>query len=379
MASEDAPPPTGDRTEPGILASMRSSRGGQRVLIDLSWRMIGKILLVLALLWLTYQLRGFLLTLFIALLLTAAFAPPVAWLQRRNIPRPGAVTLVFLAFLAFLAGILLLLIPPLIDESKELYKRLPGLVERTEGILRQRYPNLYQRLQDFADRQAEGGSVDIPISVPDILSVGVGIASGIGDLFVALVMTAYLLLDGQRVYRWSVRYLPDSQETKVRRAIPEISQVVSGYIAGQVLTSIMFGVFSFLLLTVLGVPQAIFLAVLAAIMDAVPIVGVAIATVPAALLAFTVSLTAAVIVVAAYIVYQQIENHVIVPKIYSDRLKISSFAVLVAVVIGGELLGILGVLLALPIAAAIPVVERIWIGERLVSEESPVPDQVLKP
>jgi predicted PurR-regulated permease PerM len=272
-----------------------------------------------------------------------------------------------------------LLIPPLVDESKELYKRLPGLVERSEGLLQQRYPNLYQRLQEFADRQAEGGSLEIPFSLPDILSIGVGIASGIGDLFVALVMTAYLLLDGQRVYRWSVRYLPDSQEAKVRQAIPEISHVVSGYIAGQVLTSMMFGVFSFLLLTVLGVPQAIFLAVLAAIMDAVPIVGVAIATVPAALLAFTVSLTAAVIVVAAYIVYQQIENHIIVPKIYSDTLKISSFAVLVAVVIGGELLGIIGVLLALPIAAAIPVVERIWIGERVVSDEATVPDQALKP
>jgi predicted PurR-regulated permease PerM len=180
-------------------------------------------------------------------------------------------------------------------------------------------------------------------------------------------MTAYLLLDGERIYRWCVRYLPEDQEAKVRQAIPEISHVVSGYIAGQVLTSFLFGTFAFLLLEALDVPQAIFLAVLAAVMDAIPIVGVAIATVPAALLAYTQSLTTAIIVVAAYVAYQQLENHVIVPKVYSETLKVSSFAVLVAVVIGGELLGIIGVLLALPMAAAIPVVERIWIGERVVS------------
>jgi predicted PurR-regulated permease PerM len=183
------------------------------------------------------------------------------------------------------------------------------------------------------------------------------------------VMTAYLLLDGQRIYRWCVRYLPDDQEAKVRQALPEISHVVSGYIAGQALTSLLFGTFAFLLLTALSVPQAIFLAVLAAVLDAVPTVGVAIATVPAALLALTQSFTTAIIVVAAYIAYQFIENHFIAPKVYSDTLKISPFAALVAVIVGGELLGVIGVLLALPIAAAIPVVERIWFGDRSAPRE----------
>jgi predicted PurR-regulated permease PerM len=374
MATEQAPPAaTQDRGETVVSPPARGTRRAETIRLDLTWRMIGKILLVLALLWLLYQLRSFLLTFVIALMLTAAFAPPVGRLQRRGLPRSAAVAIVFLVFILCVAGILLLLIPPLVDESKDLYKRLPSLVERTRGILQSRYPSLYQRLQDFANREAQGGSLHIPVSVPTLLSVGVGIVSGIGDFVVALVMTAYLLLDGQRVYRWCVRYLPDKQEAKVRQALPEISHVVSGYLAGQVLTSLMFGIFSFLLLTALNVPQAIFLAVLAAVMDAIPIVGVAIATVPAALLALTQSFTTAIIVVAAYIAYQQLENHVIVPKIYSETLKVSSFAVLIAVAIGGELLGIIGVLLALPIAAAIPVVERIWIGERVVSNNGTSP------
>jgi predicted PurR-regulated permease PerM len=111
------------------------------------------------------------------------------------------------------------------------------------------------------------------------------------------------------------------------------------------------------------VPQALFLSIVAAFADAIPIAGVIIATIPAVLLAFSVSLGTAVIVLAAYLAYQQVENYVIVPRIYNNTLQISSFAVLVSVLIGGELLGIVGVLLALPIAAAIPVIERIWIGD----------------
>jgi predicted PurR-regulated permease PerM len=135
-------------------------------------------------------------------------------------------------------------------------------------------------------------------------------------------------------------------------------------VLGQLITSALFGLFSFALLTLLDVPQALFLAILAAFMDAIPIAGILIATVPAVLLAFTVSPTAAVIVLVAYVVYQQVENYIIVPRVYNNTLQISSFAVLVSVLIGGELLGILGVLLALPVAAAIPAIERIWIGER---------------
>ena len=132
---------------------------------------------------------------------------------------------------------------------------------------------------------------------------------------------------------------------------------------GQLITSAMFGLFTSGVLTLVGVPQPVLLALLAALMDAIPIAGILIATVPAALLALTESWMAAAIVVAAYFAYQQVENYLIVPRVYRGTLQISSFAVLVAVLVGGQLLGILGVLLALPVAATLPVVERIWRGE----------------
>jgi predicted PurR-regulated permease PerM len=329
--------------------------------------------------WLIVKLWTILLLLVIGMLLTAALYPAVEWLKHRGMRHSHAVTTVLLSVLAVFVIFLLILIPPIIDEAGNFTDDLPDLVDHTRGLLQDRYPSIYERLQNFAQQQSESGTIAADLPIPQILSVGAGIVQGISNTVIVLVITAYLLLDGSRIYRWSVRYLPDSQEMKVRQAMPEISKVVSGYLLGQIITSLLFGIFTFIVLSVAGVPQPLFLALLAAILDAVPIVGVFIATIPAFLLALTVSVPVAIAVLVAYIAYQQVENYVIVPRVYRNTLQISSFAVLIAVVIGSELLGIIGVLIALPLAAAIPVVERIWIQpapkpSSVAEEPEPAPE-----
>jgi predicted PurR-regulated permease PerM len=196
----------------------------------------------------------------------------------------------------------------------------------------------------------------------------------ITDGLIVLVFTIYLLLDGNRIYRWTVRYVPQRHRRKLDRTIPEVSRVVSGYAAGQLMTSALFGLYAFVVLFSLGVPQPLFLAILAAIGDAIPIVGVTAVTIPTVLLALTVSPTTAIIVLAAYLIYQQIENYIVVPRVYKTTLNISSFAVLLAVLVGSALLGIVGALLALPIAAAIPVIEDIWLEDHPWRANIPVDD-----
>ena len=319
---------------------------------------IAKIILTLVILWLLARLWTILLLLFIAVLLAAALNPVVRRLQRAGLPRGGAVAVVFIALLGAVAFILLLIIPPLIDEGRAFAEDLPGYVERTQDLLKDN-PDIYQRIQDAANR----GAADPSVVFSGILAFSQGLISAVSNLLIVLVLTIYVLADGQRIYTWCVRYLPEKQEDKLRRALPEVSQVVSGYVAGQLITSAMFGAYTFAVLSLAGVPQPLFLAILAAFADAIPIAGVLIATVPAVLLALTVSWPAAAIVLVAYISYQQVENYIIVPRVYRNTLNVSSFAVLISVLIGGELLGIIGVLLALPIAAAIPTIERIWIEE----------------
>lgn len=326
--------------------------------IDLPAKTIAKVILTLVIIWLLTKLWTILLLLFIAVLLAAALDPAVRRIQRLGVPRAGSVALVFIGLFGIFALILLLVVPSLIDEGRQFSEELPSYVEKTQDILKDN-PDIYQRIQDAANR----GSADPSVIFSGFLAFGSGLISAVSNAVIVIVLTIYILSDGQRIYAWCIRYLPEKQEDKLRRAIPEVSRVVSGYVVGQMITSGLFGIFTLIILSLVGVPQPLFLAIVAAFADAIPIAGVLIATVPAVLLALTVSWQAALIVLIAYIAYQQVENYIIVPRVYRGTLNVSSFAVLISVLVGGQLLGIIGVLLALPIAAAIPTIERIWIEE----------------
>ena len=324
---------------------------------ELPIRTIVTVLAVLAVLWLLAQLWTLLLSLFVALLLTAALDPPVSRLERRGVPRAASIAIFVLALAGIVAGVAVLVVPPLIEQGTQLAEAAPGYLERFRTFT-QANPEVFTRVQ----AAAAGSDADPQAVASRFVAAGTGLFRGVSAFLIVLVMTAYLLADGERVYDWTVRYLPQDQRIRVRQALPEISRVVSGYLLGQLLTSLLFGVFAYVVLTVLGVPQPLLLAILAAVADAIPVIGVVIATIPAVLLALTVSLPTAGIVLALYLAYQQVENYLIVPRVYRGTLELHPFAVLLAVLVGAQLLGILGVLLALPIAAAVPVIERIWGG-----------------
>jgi predicted PurR-regulated permease PerM len=303
----------------------------------------------------------------IALMFTAALYPLVRRLQTHGFRRTWAVATTMLALLVVIFGGMSLLLSPLITEGREFIDDLPRQVERLRGPLSEN-PELYNRLEravtDLTTNPSDevtGGVREVTFSILNFLS----------DALIVLVFTTYFLLDGERIYRWCVRYVPQRFRRKLDQSIPEVSAVVSGYMLGQFLTSLLFGAFAFLVLSLTGVPQPLFLALIAAVGDAIPIVGVTAATIPTVLVALTVSPTAAIVVLVAYIVYQQIENYLIVPRVYQSTLNISSFAVLVAVLIGSTMLGIVGALLALPIAAAIPVIEDIWLEDHPIRSNLP--------
>jgi predicted PurR-regulated permease PerM len=331
-----------------------------RTQIELPFRTIARVLLIIAVILLVRHLFSVLLMLVIAILFTAALEPPVSRLQRRGLKRGQAVGVVLGALIGGLALVIAILAQPLVEQSRAFAEDIPIYLERVLGSAST--TDLYQSLIDRAQEYSSNAtSLSLPIG--GIFAAGRSIFSGLANAVLVFVMTAYLLLDGKRVYLWAVRYLPDTQEDRVRRAIPEISRVVSGYISGLLVTTTLFGLYSFIVLTILGVPEALVLALLAGLLNAIPMVGALIATIPAVLVAATMSWTDALIVFALYIAYQQFENYFIAPRIFRSTMRISSFAVLMAVIIGGQLLGIIGVMMALSAAAAIPVIERIWIAE----------------
>ncbi|MDQ3045378.1 MAG: AI-2E family transporter [Chloroflexota bacterium] len=309
-------------------------------------------LVIIALLVRLWQI---LLLIFIAFLVATALSPLVEVFLRRGWPRAGAVAFVVTGLIAVLAGVLMLLIPPLVEQGQRFAVNLPGYLERGQRLLESN-PDLYQRLQDAANQ----GAADPAVIFSGFLAFSTGLITGIANAVIVVVLAIYILVDGERIYNWIARYLPATQRAKIRDAMPEISRVVSGYVLGQTISSLLFGAFALVTLWLLGVPEPLLLAIVAAFADAIPLAGVLIATLPAVLLALTVGIPQAVAVLLLYIGYQQVENYLIVPRVYRSTLRVSSFAVLIAVLIGGQLLGIVGILIALPITAAIPVIERIW-------------------
>src|SRR5262249_49986631 len=161
-------------------------------------------------------------------------------------------------------------------------------------------------------------------------------------------------------FAWLTDGLSARRRARAKRVRREVSRVVGGYLRGQLITSVLFATFAFVTLSIAGGPEPLLLAVLARVFDALPLICATLPTIPPVLLALTVSVPTAVVVLVLFVAYQQLENYVIAPRAYQNTLQISSLAVLIAVTIGSALLGIVGALLALPVAAAIPAIVRTW-------------------
>jgi predicted PurR-regulated permease PerM len=260
------------------------------------------------------------------------------------------------------ALVLWIVTPALVFQVREFWASLPQNLETALAWVATRWPDFYAQAVAWAETQQaafDPGAVD----VQGVLSQGVDVIAGIVNVVIALIIAVYILADEGRSLDGIYERMPPRQARKLQRTFPAVARVVNGYVTGQAINSTLFAIFSFVLLTLLDVPSAAVLALIAAIGDAIPQVGVTLATIPAVLLALTVSVETAGIVLVAYAIYQGVENYVTSPRVFSQTLQLRPLVTLLAILIGGRLLGIVGVLLALPVAAAIPTVTSIWLDE----------------
>ena len=184
-------------------------------------------------------------------------------------------------------------------------------------------------------------------------------------LLLALILTLYLLIEGRATYQWVLAFVPLQHRRKVDQTAVESQRVIFGYVAGNLATSAFATTFVLISMSLLHVPAALLLAILAGVCDFVPVLGFIASAIPALVLALAVSPEVALVVVLLYGAYHTIENYFIAPWVYGDRLRLSNVAVVLAFAIGASLAGVVGALIALPIAASYPPIERIWLRERL--------------
>lgn len=330
----------------------------RRVVVDIPWRTLLRLALAAAIAWALLELIGTILVLLVAVLLAVTLDPLVCWLEARRLSRAAASTLITLLFFVLVGLFLWMTWTSLVEQSEMVGRRFAELYREVEG----RLPASW--------REAASSNTGATLSAAGgyLVSLATSASSAVAILVLGCVLTFYLLIDGRRVYQWALAFVPLRHRVRVQRTMDEGRRVLFGYMIGQVITSAIAAATTFVALWLLGVPAPLFLGLIAGLSDFVPVVGFVVSAVPALALAFAVSGKTALIVAAVYVVYNAVENYVISPWAYGDRLRLSDFAVVVAFAVGAELAGVIGAILALPIAAIYPTIERIWLREQLPDE-----------
>ncbi|MFI6538048.1 AI-2E family transporter [Nonomuraea sp. NPDC050547] len=291
----------------------------------------------------------------VSLFLAVGLDPAVRWLQQRGLPRWAAISVVFAGVIAFFAGFGLAVVPALSQQAGQFIDQVPAYVEQLQNNpqirdLDQRY-GLLERLQTYLTsgdlgRQVFGG----------LLGVAGVLVSAVFSALTVLILTLYFLASLRSVTRTGYRLVPRSRRARVQLLGDEILNRVGGYVAGNLIISFIAGVTSFFFLSIAGVPYALPLSLIVAITDLIPLIGAGIGAAVATLVALFVSVPVAIATLVFFVVYQQIENYLIAPRVMKSSVDVPAATTIVAALIGGALLGVVGALLAIPVAAAVQLI-----------------------
>ena len=329
---------------------------------------IGIILSVAALLAVIWISRQVLTWIAVAVFLALALNPAVEVLQRRGLHHRGAAAAVpALLTIGAIVGIGALFIPTLVNEVRGFAEALPGYVQDVSagrgplGRLSERY-DLEEKVRDAIQK---GGGAQ---SLFGLSGTAVALTKGIITFIVAIVtigfMTFFMLLEGPAWMERIYGLIPERSRDTWRGIGSEIYRTVGGYVTGNLLISVIAGTATTIVLLILGVPYAVALGLVVAILDLIPLAGATLAAIIVGSVAFIHSIPAGIIVIVFFIVYQQIENHLLQPLVYSRTVQLSPLVILVSVLIGAKVGGILGALAAIPVAGTIQVLLLAWLAER---------------
>jgi predicted PurR-regulated permease PerM len=347
----------------------------------LTTRQIARILFTtaafLGLMYLLVQIRSTLLLLGIAIFLAVALGPAVDLFARGKLPRPAAILVIYLLLAGVVGGVLALVVPPVVNGATGLSRDIPTYIDdlRNNKTIRE-FDNKYDitsKLQEEARK--------LPDKLGDaagaLQSIAAGVFNAAFQLLTILTMTFFLLLDGKRIANFLITRFGRHREERLRGIAERIYKSTSGYVGGALTITSINGVLTFIVLTILGVPFAVPLAVLMSFFGLIPLVGATIGGVIILLVTLFTDFPSATIIYAIFLIfYQQFENNVLQPFIFKRTVNVPPLAVIVAILAGSSVLGIVGALVAIPIAAALQIViKEYYSGETLVSGTVILPDE----
>jgi predicted PurR-regulated permease PerM len=326
--------------------------------------------LLLKVLWISRHVLSWI---FIALFLTLALNPAVDRLERRIKRRGIATGTVFIAALVAVALVGWLFIPTLVDQVNNFAHQVPNYLDDITkgrgrlGFLQEKY-HLVDKARDALDK---GGASKLFGISGTALALAKGVVTAVLATLTIIFMTFFMLLEGPKWVERFFSLLKPASRRRWQAVGHDIYRTVGGYVTGNLLISLIAGTLTAIVLAIMNVPYAIALGLIVAILDLIPLAGATIAAILVGAVAFLHSIPAGIVVIAFFIVYQQVENHILQPIVYGRTVQLSPLVVLIAVLIGAELAGVLGALAAIPVAGAIQVIFLDWLRHR---RGEPVPE-----
>lgn len=348
--------------------------------VDISFRTVLMILLVGATIYFGSKLLDVIVLLFLAFIISASALPSVRWLMNKGISKGASITLVYLAGTFFLALLVMAVFVPVISETQKLLSDIPGFIIKFEDTLKQFNAFGFEINREMLSRVSddvvawitENVSSQFGVdSVRTALETVVGLAGGVVQLITAFLMSIYIVFDHDNfVDEIMLRIFDSKKRNRVRQLILDVEEKLGGWLLGQASLSLIIGLMSWVLLTILDVPFALPLAVLAGLLEAIPNLGPLLASIPTILVALIAgSPVTAVFVGLGYVLIQQLENTVIVPKVMSKAVGLKPIIIIVAVASGFTLAGPLGALLSVPVAVLLQIAYDFYLDLQKIEAE----------
>ena len=322
------------------------------VRFEVAPRTIGWILAAIAGVWLLRELWVVGLLVVVALVFAGTFNPLVEWMEKRGLKRTLALVLLFFGSIIVASLLIFLTVPPLAEQLAEIVRGAPRDREKLIVLLEKHSFTL-----PLAHAVQNAGLEQTFARLEKyLLGYSSEAVKVLGYFVTTVVLSFYVLADGKRTQGALYAIVPRDYHMRLARIIHNLERIVGGYMRGQLITSTAIAIFTFLLLVICQVPHALSLALLAALTDVIPFVGGFLAAAAAVLSALSRGVPVATVVLFAMLIYMEFESRILVPKVYGHVLRLSPTTVLLALLAGGTLLGVMGALLALPIAAGLQMI-----------------------
>ena len=326
----------------------------KKIVFDLSSNSFVKLVAFVLLVIFLYLVRDLLLMIFVAIVIASGLDPLIDFFHKRRIPRTLSLLVVYVFLIAIITSIVYILVPPMIEQVQQLVVILPQYFEIVSNYLGENFSMFEQEVGNIEEvtKSLTGKFGDFATNIYDTLS---GFLGGLLTLIIILVLSFYFTVEENNFKKFIASITPTKHRPYIEDLVKRIQRQIGLWLRGQLTLAIVIGILIFIGLTILDVRYALILALLAAVFEIVPYIGPIIAAVPAVFLAFNQSPATGLLVIGLYILVQQLENHVLAPKIMGKTVGLNPLIIILVILVGSKIAGVMGAILAVPVATAIQV------------------------